>query len=97
MKFGYRSRLHNFIYLCCQTSFEPQNLKMWRIPTDTPQVAIPNGLKLAEVTVDTPLDEVFKHWKESGGVILKNILTTSEANQITKELESRLDSVHEAH
>lgn len=66
---------------------------MWRIPTDTPQIAVSNGLKLAEVTAETPLDEVFRHWKESGGIILKNILTTSEANQITKELESRLDSV----
>ncbi|QVM13749.1 hypothetical protein D8B26_008380 [Coccidioides posadasii str. Silveira] len=44
---------------------------MWRVPTDIPQVAVPNGLKLAEVTMDTPLDEVFKHWKESGAVILK--------------------------
>lgn len=66
---------------------------MWRIPTDTPQTAIPNGLKLAEVTSDTPLDEVFEHWKESGGVILKNMLTEAQANQITHELEARLDSV----
>ncbi|EAS30225.3 toxin biosynthesis protein [Coccidioides immitis RS] len=66
---------------------------MWRVPTDIPQVAVPNGLKLAEVTMDTPLDEVFKHWKESGAVILKNILTPAEASQITTELESRLDSI----
>lgn len=71
----------------------PAVLQMWRIPTDVPQVAVPIGLKLAEVTADTPLDEVFKHWKESGGVILKNILTPAEAHQITTELESRIDSV----
>lgn len=66
---------------------------MWRIPTDIPQTAVPNGLKLAEVTVDTPLDEIFKHWKESGAVILKNMLTQAEANQINTELEPLLNSV----
>lgn len=66
---------------------------MWRVPTDVPQTAVPNGLKLAQVTVDTPLDEIFRHWDESGAVILKNILTKEEANTINNELESVLTTV----
>ncbi|RMZ82890.1 hypothetical protein DV737_g1951, partial [Chaetothyriales sp. CBS 132003] len=66
---------------------------MWRVPTDIPQTAQPNGLKFAEVTVDTSLDEVFAHWHESGAVILKNILTKEEATQINAELEPLLDTV----
>lgn len=47
--------------LSLQSTDRVTSLKIWRIPTDTPQTAISNGLKLAEVTSDTPLDEVFKH------------------------------------
>ncbi|KAJ5694929.1 hypothetical protein N7536_005341 [Penicillium majusculum] len=66
---------------------------MWRVPTDVPQTAIPNGLQLVEVPAGAPLDEVFKHWKESGAVILKGMLTPEEADRVTSELEKRLDSV----
>ncbi|KAL8376834.1 hypothetical protein RB595_007792 [Gaeumannomyces hyphopodioides] len=67
---------------------------MWRIPTDVPQTAQSNGLpKLAEVTVDTPLDDVFAAWHESGAVIIKGMLTRSEAAQINAELEPLLRTV----
>ena len=69
---------------------------MWRIPTDTPQVAVSNGRrKLHEVTVDTPLDEVFQNWKEDGAVVIKGLLTTSQANDAVSELASVLDRVQQ--
>lgn len=66
---------------------------MWRLPTDIPQTAIANGLQLVEVPAGAPLDEIFKHWKESGAVILKGMLTPDEADRVISELEKRLDSV----
>lgn len=67
---------------------------MWRIPIDTPQVAIPNGRRrLQEVTADTSLDEVFRHWKEDGAIILKGLLATSQTHQMISELEPILDRV----
>ena len=60
--------------------------------TDSPKIAVHNGVKLADVIVDTSFYEVFKHWNVSGGIILENNLTT-EMNQITTKLESHLDSV----
>jgi len=69
---------------------------MWRVPTDTPQVAVSNGRrKLHEVTVDTPLDDVFQYWKEDGAVVIKGLLTTSQANDAVSELASVLDRVQQ--
>ncbi|KAL2043705.1 hypothetical protein ABVK25_012512 [Lepraria finkii] len=72
-----------------------------RPPRDTPHkenrnVAVSNGRrKLHEVTVDTPLDEVFQNWKEDGAVVIKGLLTTSQANDAVSGLASVLDRVQQ--
>lgn len=67
---------------------------MWKIPTDVPQTATPNGhTKLKEVTYDTPLDEIFKYWDEDGAVIIKGLLTPSETAQFHAELQAPLEQV----
>jgi ectoine hydroxylase-related dioxygenase (phytanoyl-CoA dioxygenase family) len=69
---------------------------MWKIPKDTPQTAVPNGhTKLFEATYDTPLDEIFKHFDEDGGVILKGLLTPDEAAQFRDELKPSLTKVQQ--
>ncbi|KAK3317265.1 putative toxin biosynthesis protein [Cercophora scortea] len=67
---------------------------MWRIPTDVPQTALPNGLtELPSLPPSTPLSTIFHHWSHSGAVILKGILTPSQADQINLELLPRLSSI----
>jgi len=67
---------------------------MWRIPTDTPQVAVPNRPgNLRDVTVDTPLDEVFQYWQEDGAVVIRGLLTPSQTKQMTTELAPILERV----
>jgi hypothetical protein len=66
---------------------------MWRVPTDVLQTAQPNGDTLPQVTVDTPLDDIFAHWHISGAVIIKNMLTKEEAEKINAELEPILETV----
>ncbi|KAK2743550.1 Dioxygenase fum3 [Myotisia sp. PD_48] len=67
---------------------------MWRVPTDTPQVAESNGHKsLRGVTVDTPLDEVFQYWHDDGAIIIRGFLTTEQVEQMNQELAPVLDNV----
>lgn len=67
---------------------------MWKIPKDTPQTAVPNGhTRLHEVTCDTPLDEIFRHFDEDGGVIIKGLLTPDEARRFHEELKGPLERI----
>ncbi|KAI1388528.1 PhyH-domain-containing protein [Hypoxylon trugodes] len=67
---------------------------MWKIAKDVPQTAVSNGhTKLQEVNHGTPLDEIFKYLDEDGGVIIKGLLTPSEATQLREELKAPLDRV----
>lgn len=67
---------------------------MWKIPHDTPQTATSNGAtKLQEVTTQTPLDEVFKHWENDGGLIIKNLLSAADLAQLDTELTPMLERV----
>jgi Phytanoyl-CoA dioxygenase (PhyH) len=67
---------------------------MWRIPTDTPQVAVPNSHgKLQEVTVETPLDDVFQYWQEDGAILIKGLLTSSQTDQMNSELAPVLEKI----
>ena len=67
---------------------------MWRIPTDTPQIAQSNGkTRLAEVTPNTSLDTLFHHWSEDGGVVLKGLLSPEQITQMRTELVPVLDKV----
>lgn len=69
---------------------------MWRIPTDTPQTAVPNGrTKLQEVTPQTPLDDVFQRWHEDGAIIIKGLLTTDQVAQFNSEIEGVMESTRQ--
>jgi ectoine hydroxylase-related dioxygenase (phytanoyl-CoA dioxygenase family) len=58
-----------------------------------PATAQPNGNTLPQVTVDTPLEEIFAHWHRSGAIVVKNILSKDDAAKINAELEPLLDTV----
>ncbi|KXT04060.1 hypothetical protein AC578_4903 [Pseudocercospora eumusae] len=66
---------------------------MWRIPKDTPQTAVSNGHQLQELGIDTPVDEIFQHWNEDGAVVIKNLLTPEQIQELKAELEPVLESV----
>nr|AIT39681.1 dioxygenase [Aspergillus niger] len=63
---------------------------------EVPQAAVPrNATALREVTVTTPLDEVFDAWHEDGAIIIKGILSTEQVNQLESELDPLLNKVPE--
>ncbi|CAK3821014.1 toxin biosynthesis proten (Fum3) [Lecanosticta acicola] len=67
---------------------------MWRIPKDIPQTAESNGhTSLKELSVQTPLPEIFEHWNEDGAVIIKNLLSPGQLSQLQTELEPILQTV----
>ena len=69
-------------------------IRMWRIPLDAPQTAVPNSnRKLKEVTESTPLDDVFQCWQDDGAIIIKGLLNHDQVSQMKSELSPVLEKV----